>query len=275
MLSSKAVAAKILTNGPIMRVLFKMLQQYKASALHVQLASLIGSSIQHSTSINKDLENSGLLGSLIDGLRDKQEKSFRSADFIGVGTFTEVEDDVTQLYASRTIENICSQGATWASHLASQDVIGNLCYIFLDGKQENMKLTAGSCLAYLVRFNLPSIQHVMERLPSRDTPAALVKGNLREQQICLNLLNMAMLGTHMIANIGRHLPSLGEGKNLVPCLMSLIEQGSEVLGERHLFLWLSFVRIARQDGPISFAMHGYSRQWIGWCRRRTSICTSV
>ncbi|KAF7119937.1 hypothetical protein RHSIM_Rhsim13G0005700 [Rhododendron simsii] len=276
------------------------------SALRIQLASLIGLSIRHSTFINKDLENSGLLGSLIDGLRDKQEKvrkfsmaalgqlqfytstrnehnedcnlpecpskdikflsgwqvCFRSADFIGVGTFTEVEDDCTQLYALRTIENICSQGATWASRLASQDVNGNLCYIFLDGKQENMKLTAGSCLAYLVRFKPPSIQHVVERLPLRDIPAALVKGSLREQQICLNLLNMAMLGTHMIANIGRHLLSLGEGKNLVPCLMSLIEQGSEVLGERHLFLWLSFVRIAREGCPISFAMHGYSQQWI-------------
>lgn len=42
--------------------------------MRVQLASLIGFSIRHSTFINKDLENPGLLGSLIDGLRDKQEK---------------------------------------------------------------------------------------------------------------------------------------------------------------------------------------------------------
>ncbi|KAI8002469.1 Serine/threonine-protein kinase RUNKEL [Camellia lanceoleosa] len=91
-----------------------------------------------------------------------------------------------------------------------------------------MRLTAGSCLVRLVRFNPPSIQQVMDKLPFRDTVSAFVKGSPREQQICLNLLNMAMIGSHMFTNIGRHLP-LVEQKNLVPCLVALIEQGSEVL----------------------------------------------
>lgn len=73
-LSSNADAANILTNGPIMLLLIKMLRQCKASALRVQLASLIGLLIRHSTFIEDDLANSGLLGSLTDGLRDKQEK---------------------------------------------------------------------------------------------------------------------------------------------------------------------------------------------------------
>lgn len=74
MLSSNADAANILTNGPIMLVLVKMLRLSKTSALRVQLASLIGLFIRHSTFINDDLANSGILGSLTDGLRDKQEK---------------------------------------------------------------------------------------------------------------------------------------------------------------------------------------------------------
>ena len=74
MLSSNADAANILTNGPIMLVLVKMLRQSKASALRVQLASLIGLLIRHSTFIDDDLANSGILGSLTDSLRDKQEK---------------------------------------------------------------------------------------------------------------------------------------------------------------------------------------------------------
>ncbi|XP_044499959.1 serine/threonine-protein kinase RUNKEL-like [Mangifera indica] len=283
MLSNNADAANILTNGPIMLLLVKMLRLSKTSTLRVQLASLIGLLIRHSTFIEDDLANSGILGSLTDGLRDKQEKVRRfSMAALGellfyISTQNEQardsnppespskdnraasgwqvsnslislvssvlckgEDDVTQLYALRTIENICSQGGYWVARFTSQDVICNLCYIYrASGKQENMRLTAGSCLVRLVRFNSPSIQSVMEKLSFKDIASVLVKGSPREQQISLNLLNMAMLGSHMFTNLGRHLLSLVEDKNLVPSLVSLVEQGSEVLrGKTLIFVSL-------------------------------------
>lgn len=74
MLSTNADAANILTNGPIMLVIVKMVRQSKALALRVQLSSLIGLLIRHSTFIGDDLANSGILGALTDGLRDRQEK---------------------------------------------------------------------------------------------------------------------------------------------------------------------------------------------------------
>ncbi|XAR54589.1 Non-specific serine/threonine protein kinase [Bertholletia excelsa] len=273
MLSSNAEAANILTNGPIMLVLVKMLRQSKASALRAQLASVIGLLIRHSTFIDDDLANSGILSSLADGLRDKQDKVRRfSMAALGELLFyistqndhskdnnppehpskdsrfsscwqvsnplislvssilRKGEDDVIQLYALRTIENICSQGSYWANRFASQDLISNLCYIFrAAGKQESMRLAAGSCLVRLVRFNPSSIQQVVDKLTFKDMASALAKGSLREQQLYLNLLNIAMVGNHMFTNIGRHLLPLIEEKNLVPCLMSLIEQGTEVL----------------------------------------------
>lgn len=147
---------------------------------------------------------------------------------------------MTQLYALRTIENISSQGGHWVARFTSQDVISNLCYIYrASGKQESMRVTAGSCLVRLVRFNPPSIQSVMEKLSFKDIASALVKGSPREQQISLNLLNVVMLGSHMFTNIGRHLLPLVEDKNLVPSLVSLIEQGSEVLrGKALMFVSL-------------------------------------
>ena len=136
---------------------------------------------------------------------------------------------MTQLYALRTIENICSQGGHWAARFTGQDVISNMCYIYrAAGKQESMRLTAGSCLVRLVRFSPNSIQSVIDKLSLKDITSALIKGSPREQQISLNLLNMAMLGSHMFSN-GRYLLPLVEDKNLVPSLVSLIEQGSEVL----------------------------------------------
>ncbi|KAG8372997.1 hypothetical protein BUALT_Bualt12G0125200 [Buddleja alternifolia] len=283
MLSTNVDAANVLTNGPIMLFLVKMLRQSKALALRVQLSSLIGLLIRHSTFIGDDLANSGILGALTDGLRDRQEKVRRfSMAALGellfyVSTLTDPsrdnnpqespskdsrsssswqvpnslislissvlrkgEDDLTQLYALRTIENISSHGGYWATRFTSQDVISNLCYIFrAPGKQESMKLTAGSCLARLVRFSPPSIQQVIEKLPLKEITSSLFKGNQREQQICLNLLNMAMLGSHLLTNVGRHLVPLMEDKNLVSNLVSLIEQGSEVLrGKALLFVAL-------------------------------------
>ena len=137
---------------------------------------------------------------------------------------------MTQLYALRTIENIFSQGVHWVSRFTSQDLINNLCYIYrAAGKQESMRFTAGSCLVRLVCFNPHSIPSVIEKLSFKDMASALVKGSLREQQISLNLLNTAMIGSHMFTNIGKYLLPLAEDKNLVPGLLSLIEQGSEVL----------------------------------------------
>ncbi|RYR27240.1 hypothetical protein Ahy_B02g061588 [Arachis hypogaea] len=45
-----------------------------------------------------------------------------------------------------------------------------------------MRLTAGSCLVRLVRFNPPSIQLVAEKLSFKDLASSLVKGSPREQQ---------------------------------------------------------------------------------------------
>ncbi|KAF8394503.1 hypothetical protein HHK36_020713 [Tetracentron sinense] len=296
MLSSNADAANILTNGPIMLVLVKMLRLSKASALRVQLASLVGLLIRHSTFIEDDLASSGILGSLTDGLRDRQEKVRRfsmaalgellfyistqnehardnnppespskdsrsasgwqvSSSLIALvsSILRKGEDDLTQLYALRTIENICSQGGDWSARFTSQDVFSNLCYIFkAAGKPESMRLTAGSCLARLVRFNPPSIQSIIEKLSFKDTTSALVKGSPREQQISLNLLNMAMLGSHMFTNIGRHLLPLLEDKHLVPVLVSLIEQGSEILRGKALIFVALLCKNARRWLPHFF-----------------------
>uniref|UniRef100_M4CQI6 non-specific serine/threonine protein kinase n=1 Tax=Brassica campestris TaxID=3711 RepID=M4CQI6_BRACM len=188
-LSTNADAANILTNGPIMLVLVKVLRLSKTPAFRVQIASLIGLLIRHSTAIEDELANSGILDSLTNGLRDKHEKVRRfsmaalgellfyistqnehkdskptespsketrstsgwqvSSALISLvsSMLRKGEDDLTQLYALRTIENFCSQGGYWASRFSSQDVISNLCYIYrAAGKQESIRQTAGSCL---------------------------------------------------------------------------------------------------------------------------------
>ncbi|XP_058076791.1 serine/threonine-protein kinase RUNKEL [Magnolia sinica] len=296
MLSGHVDAANTLTNGSIMLVLVKMLRLSKVSVLRVQLASLIGLLIRHSTFIETDLASSGIMGALTDGLRDKQEKVRRfSMAALGEllfyistqnehardGTALESpskdsrsttgwqvpsplialvssilrkgEDDVTQLYALRTIENICSQGGDWAARFTSQDVIGNLCYIYkATGKQESTRLTAGSCLVRLARFSPPSIQSVFEKLSFKEIATALVKGSPREQQISLNLLNIALSESHLFTNMGRHILSLFEEKQLLPSLISLIEQGTEALRGKALVFVALLCKCSRRWLPQFF-----------------------
>ncbi|KAG9129215.1 hypothetical protein Leryth_006477 [Lithospermum erythrorhizon] len=272
-LSTNCDAANILTNGPIILLLVKLLRQSKASALRAQLASLIGLLIRHSTYISDELANSGMLGALTDGLRDRQEKVRRfsmaalgellfyistqneqgkegnllespskenrqtsgwqvpsSVITLVASVLRHGEDDITQLYALRTIENISSQGGYWATRFSSQDVISNLSYIFrAAGKQESTRLTAGSCLVRLVRFNLPTIQRVVDKIQLKDIASSLTKGSSREQQICLNLLNMAVLVSPTSKNIGKSLLQLVEDKNVVTNIVSLLEKGSDIL----------------------------------------------
>ncbi|KAF6176628.1 hypothetical protein GIB67_034490 [Kingdonia uniflora] len=191
-LSGNTDAANILTNGPIMPALVRVLRLSKVSTLRVQIASVIGLLIRHSTLIEDEVASSGLLVVLTHGVRDNHDKLRRfSMAALGELLFyistqngdnsaaespskdgrsasgwqvpsavialvssvlRKGEDDITQLYALRTIENICSQGGDWATRFNSQDVINNLCYIFKAvGKQESTRLTAGSCLVRLGR----------------------------------------------------------------------------------------------------------------------------
>ncbi|KAL9659116.1 hypothetical protein QQ045_028206 [Rhodiola kirilowii] len=320
MLSTNGDAANILTNGPIMLLLVKLLRQSKVSALRVQIASLIGLLVRHSTFIEYDLAHSGIIGSLTDGLRDRQEKVRRfSMAALGellfyISTQDEQakdnnppespskdsrsaagwqvsnalislvssvlrkgEDDLTQLYALRTIENMCSQGSYWATRFSSQDVVNNLCYIYKAvGKPENMRLTAGSCLVRLARFNPPIIQAVFGKLSFKDIALCIAKGSCKEQQISLNLMIMALLESHLFTNIGRCLMPLVEDKNVVPSLLSLIEQGSEILrgkalvfisllcknGRRWLQLFFCNARLLSAADRLTKEKDGYVQQCL-------------
>ncbi|KAL1307926.1 uncharacterized protein [Arachis hypogaea] len=143
------------------------------------------------------------------------------------------------------------------------NVISNLCYIYRAArKQESMRLTAGSCLVRLVRFNHPSIQLVAEKLSFKDLASSLVKGSPREQQVSLNLLNMAMLGSHMLTNIGRYLIPLAEDKNLIPSLLSLVEQGSEILKGKALFFVALLCKHGRRWLPHFLAVHCLNTKWL-------------
>ncbi|KAL4558116.1 hypothetical protein LXL04_036312 [Taraxacum kok-saghyz] len=151
LLSTNVAAANILTTSSIMPILVQMLQRSKDSALRLQLASLLGLLLRHSTVFNAELMKSEILEVLRRCLEDPVPKKPRSPwkvpdTLISVVTslLGRGEDDKTQLYALRTIENISSLGGYWSTCFTTHDVVNNLCHIFQDpGKEETIRLAAG------------------------------------------------------------------------------------------------------------------------------------
>ncbi|XP_024394414.1 serine/threonine-protein kinase RUNKEL [Physcomitrium patens] len=140
------------------------------------------------------------------------------------------EDDVTQHYALKTIENIASQGGEWAQRFTNNEVIDNLCYTFrASAKPENLRATAGSCLVRLVRFQPTTIPVVLEKLTFKELVGGLARGSPREQQVNINLLNMALVGSSVISNMSKYLLALLEERSLVPSVVAMLEQGPEIL----------------------------------------------
>ncbi|MCO5588972.1 hypothetical protein L7F22_042936 [Adiantum nelumboides] len=139
------------------------------------------------------------------------------------------EDDITQHYALKTIENISSQGGEWSARFTNHAVLENLCYIFkASAKQESVRLSAGSCLVRLLRFSSSAISLVLDKLILKDLAMGLTKGNPREQQVNINLLNMCLMG-NASSSINKQLASLLEEKTLISALLSMLEQSTEVL----------------------------------------------
>ncbi|XBI94420.1 hypothetical protein VPH35_031058 [Triticum aestivum] len=269
LLSMKSDAANTITNGPIMSLLIKMLRLSKTSVLRVHCTELASSGIINALSDglrdrHDKLRRSCMatLGELLfyistqsdqDSKESNAEESPMKDNKSGAlwqvpsavialvsSILRKGEDDLAQLYALRTIDNICSPGTDWTSRFASQDASGHLCYIYkATGKQENTRLIAISCLSRLARFSSSCTHLILEKLSFKDIASTLFKGNPREQQISLNLLNSALVNSHTIPNMNRYIQLLTEEKHLVPGLISLIEQGSDILhGKTLLFVAL-------------------------------------
>ncbi|EFJ24969.1 hypothetical protein SELMODRAFT_100105, partial [Selaginella moellendorffii] len=254
-------AANVFINGVLMHSLVKLLRTTKLPALRVQLTSVIGLLVRHATLIEDDLASSGIIAVLTETLRDKQEKVRRCAmaslgellfyiatqnggfDFLlfsyqvpsttialVASILRKGEDDVTQHYALKAIENISSQGGEWAARFTTHDVLGNLCYIMkTSSKQEVVRSTAGSCLVRLVRFSPSSVAVVLEKVTFKELIAGLCKGGAKLQQVYINLLNIALVGSSVMNNASRHLQVLFDEKALIPNIMAILEQGPEVL----------------------------------------------
>uniref|UniRef100_A0A7S3R0S0 Protein kinase domain-containing protein n=2 Tax=Dunaliella TaxID=3044 RepID=A0A7S3R0S0_DUNTE len=256
-------AANVLINSSLTILFIRMLRNARAPTLRIRLASVLGLLVRHATFIAEELAQTGVVEILTDALKDKMEKVRRRVmatlgellfyvatqqqDVQSGTTAQEVsdcwsitsstisavtrllkpqEDEVTQHYAVKTIENICSQGGDWAANFCSNEVAFSLVQIYSATKSENLKATTASTLARLLRHNPTLVVYVVDKFGTRLFVAGLSDPNSKVVTGAINMLNMALCQPDLTV---RARAALSEERSLIPALMALLDHPLPVL----------------------------------------------
>ncbi|GLI65982.1 hypothetical protein VaNZ11_009669 [Volvox africanus] len=152
------------------------------------------------------------------------------------------DDEVAAHYAVKTVENICSQGGEWAARFATQDVVLSLVQLINNtGKGEQLRATAASTLARLLRHSPVLVAHTVDKYGIRLFVGCLLEGTVsasasaggtgggnggaggassKVQTAALNLLNLTLAQQDLST---RARASLAEERGLLPGLIALMD----------------------------------------------------
>ncbi|KXZ51880.1 hypothetical protein GPECTOR_11g315 [Gonium pectorale] len=157
------------------------------------------------------------------------------------------EDEVAAHYAVKTVENICSQGGEWAARFATQDVVLSLVQLINGpGRGEQLRATAASTLARLLRHSPALVAHTVDKYGVRLFVSCLLEGtgssasagagggnaggggstggaggaSSKVQTAALNLLNLTLAQPDLST---RARSSLAEERGLLPGLITLMD----------------------------------------------------
>ena len=96
------------------------------------------------------------------------------------------EDEVTQHYAAKTVENIASAGGDWPARVASPEVASALVVMVQSSRSEQLRGTAASALSRLCRAAPALLAHVLDKYGIKLLLAGLQDGAAKVQQVGLD-----------------------------------------------------------------------------------------
>ena len=273
-LCSDTASANILVNSSLMVLFVSKLKSAKMSSLRVRLASVIGLLIRHATFITDDLAATGVVDVLADTLKDKTvQVRRRSVSSLGellfyiatqmqdrkesgrgpddgdaawsissncVTHFSRMlkgtEDEVVQHYAVKTLENMASHDGEWAHRFCNGEVVAHLLRIATSSRSENLKATAASTLARMMRWRPELVQPLVDNHGVALLVAGVNHGNSKVVQPFITMLVVALKHASP-----RTKKSVADEKGLVLKMLKIMEHGHTVLkGKAVLCLALLF-----------------------------------
>ncbi|GBG84170.1 hypothetical protein CBR_g38144 [Chara braunii] len=184
--------------------------------------------------ISSKAENgSGSAGASRDGMSSLVWQVPNSTIALVASMLRKGEDETTQHYAVKTIENIASQSGEWGVKFATVDVVLNLVHIMLTSKLEHLRTTAGSTVVRLVRRNPALLPYVMDKLGVKILVRGLAESTSRSQQVYVCLMNLLLAGPPAV---GKHVTALADEKSLVSNVVTMLEHSADVLRGKALVL---------------------------------------
>ncbi|CAD7695464.1 unnamed protein product [Ostreobium quekettii] len=259
------VVANVLINSGLIVTMMDMIRDTRNAALKIRLLTVVGMFVRHATYIADAVAATPILDILTEALRDKNDK-VRRRSMAALGellfyiatqsgerdsdvfawvvppTTTALvsrllkagEDQVTQHYAVKALENVASQGGRWGARFATQDVIHHLAQLFTAVRKDHskstsidhMRTTCLSTISRLLRNNRQLVPAFVEKYGLRLVAPCIVEtGNIKVQTVAVNILNLALCQQELSS---RTRSWLTEEKNLVRILVGLLDHPVQV-----------------------------------------------
>jgi serine/threonine-protein kinase ULK4 len=192
--------ANRLINSAFMSILLKLLKNVKSPHLKMRLCSILGQLVRHSTVIGNDVAESGLCQSLVDTVKDKNEKVRRKAvaslgellfyaatqlddDNTESGAVWEIpesavnmlvhclnngEDETVRFYACKTLENITAQSISAGYQFATLKVAALLLNIYHTQTNEVFRTSAAVSISHICKLNSTLFPTIFESLGAKN-----------------------------------------------------------------------------------------------------------
>lgn len=216
--------ANRLINSAFMSILLKLLKNVKSPHLKMRLCSILGQLVRHSTVIGNDVAESGLCQSLVETVKDKNEKVRRKAvaslgellfyaatqlddDNTESGAIWEIpesavnmlvhclastEDETVRFYACKTLENITAQSISAGYQFATLKVATLLLNIYHTQTNEVFKTSAAVSISHICKLNTTLFPTIFESIGAKNFSLALADAPARIQQAFLTMINIAL-----------------------------------------------------------------------------------
>ncbi|KIY93390.1 hypothetical protein MNEG_14572 [Monoraphidium neglectum] len=277
-LCADTTAANVLINSSLTMLFVRMLRNGRAPLLRVRLAGVLGLLVRHATFIAEELAATQVVEILTEALRDKNERVRRRVmatlgellfyiatqqQDSGAGSVADVsaawgissattggvvrllrpgEDEICQHYAVKTIENICSQGGEWAATFSTMEVVSSLVALLGSSSGDNLKATAASTLARLLRASPPLMGALLDKWGAGVILSGLSDTSSKVQISAANMLNQLLSAPDNVARARAALAA--DERAVVTAVMGLLDHALPLLRAKGILAVVLLCRLS-------------------------------
>ncbi len=129
-----------------------------------------------------------------EGTQQKQEEAWTVPPQVitGIIKILKTNDEVTQHYATKTVENIGGQSKQYAQKFATEETVANLYSVFQTATDQFLRGSAISALSRLCRHKTAMSGQMIDKITIKTITTLMKDSNSRVQQSAINIINSCL-----------------------------------------------------------------------------------